>query len=115
MRILDAARPGKEGNWKTGRFSLPVRLYFLAEGDPMRLRVSLVNGLAPVIVMAVTFCLSACSRQTALPTATQASAARTIIVFMTDFGTAHDAVAIYRAVICGIAPEGRSTDITHEG
>src|SRR6266481_2308286 len=80
----------------------------------MRLRVSLVNGLAPVIVMAVTFCLSACSRQTALPTATQASAARAIIVFMTDFGTANDAVAICRAVIYGIAPEVRITDITHQ-
>src|SRR5882672_10746549 len=80
----------------------------------MRLRVSLVNGLAPVIVMAVTFCVSACSRQTALPTATQASAARPIIVFMTDFGTANDAVAICRAVIYGIAPEVRVTDITHQ-
>jgi len=80
----------------------------------MRLRVSLVNGLAPVIVMVATFCLSACSRQTALPTATQASAARPIIVFMTDFGTANDAVAICRAVIYGIAPEVRITDITHQ-
>ena len=80
----------------------------------MRLRISLVHGLAPVIVMAVTFCLSACSRQTALPTATQASAARPIIVFMTDFGTANDAVAICRAVIYGIAPEVRITDITHQ-
>src|SRR5712671_377935 len=114
MRILDAAPPGKEGNWQTGRFSFPVRLYFLAEGDPMRLRVSLVNGLAPVIIMVATFCLSACSRQTALPTATQASAARPIIVFMTDFGTANDAVAICRAVIYGIAPEVRITDITHQ-
>jgi len=114
MRILDALQLRKEGNWQTGRFSFPVRLYFLAEGDPMRLRVSLVNRLAPVIVMAVTFCLSACSRQTALPTATQASAARPIIVFMTDFGTANDAVAICRAVIYGIAPEVRITDITHQ-
>src|SRR5712672_494264 len=80
----------------------------------MRLRVSLVNGLAPVIIMVATFCLSACSRQTALPTATQASAARPIIVFMTDFGTANDAVAICRAVIYGIAPEVRITDITHQ-
>src|SRR5258707_14122391 len=56
----------------------------------------------------------ACSRQSALPTATQASAARPIIVFMTDFGTANDAVAICRAVIYGIAPEVRVTDITHQ-
>jgi len=58
--------------------------------------------------------MTACSRQSALPTATQASAARPIIVFMTDFGTANDAVAICRAVIYGIAPEVRVTDITHQ-
>ena len=33
---------------------------------------------------------------------------------MTDFGTANDAVAICRAVIYGIAPEVRLTDITHQ-
>jgi S-adenosylmethionine hydrolase len=36
------------------------------------------------------------------------------IVFMTDFGTANDAVAICRAVIFGIAPDVRLTDITHQ-
>jgi S-adenosylmethionine hydrolase len=33
---------------------------------------------------------------------------------MTDFGVANDAVAICRAVIFGIAPEARLTDITHQ-
>jgi S-adenosylmethionine hydrolase len=33
---------------------------------------------------------------------------------MTDFGTANDAVAICRAVIYGIVPEVRLTDITHQ-
>jgi S-adenosyl-L-methionine hydrolase (adenosine-forming) len=56
----------------------------------------------------------ACSRPAAVQTATQASLARPIIVFMTDFGTANDAVAICRAVIYGIAPEVRITDITHQ-
>ena len=36
------------------------------------------------------------------------------IVFMTDFGTANDAVAICRAVILGIAPDARIMDITHQ-
>src|SRR5246500_3281664 len=36
------------------------------------------------------------------------------IVFMTDFGTANDAVAICRAVMFGIAPDVRITDITHQ-
>src|SRR5205814_4639950 len=55
----------------------------------------------------------------ALPTkesgsAQSASAIRPTIVFMTDFGTANDAVAICRAVIYGIAPDVRLTDITHQ-
>jgi S-adenosylmethionine hydrolase len=36
------------------------------------------------------------------------------IVFMTDFGTANDSVAICKAVILGIVPDVRITDITHQ-
>jgi S-adenosylmethionine hydrolase len=46
--------------------------------------------------------------------APQMRSGRPTIVFMTDFGTANDAVAICRAVIWGIAPEVRLTDITHQ-
>lgn len=42
------------------------------------------------------------------------SAGRPSIVFMTDFGTANDAVAICKAVMIGIAPEARIMDITHQ-
>jgi len=78
----------------------------------MRLRVSRVNGVV-ALVMAAALCLGACSRQAA-PASAQASSARPAIVFMTDFGTANDAVAICRAVIYGIAPDVRITDITHQ-
>src|SRR5277367_83355 len=44
----------------------------------------------------------------------QAAAARPTIVFMTDFGTANDAVALCKAVIVGIAPDARIMDITHQ-
>jgi S-adenosylmethionine hydrolase len=64
--------------------------------------------------MTTALCLGACSRPAGVPTATQASPARPTIVFMTDFGTANDAVAICRAVIYSIAPEVRVTDITHQ-
>jgi S-adenosylmethionine hydrolase len=40
--------------------------------------------------------------------------ARPTIVFMTDFGTANDAVAICKAVIVRIAPDARIMDITHQ-
>src|SRR5215470_10134025 len=43
-----------------------------------------------------------------------APATHPTIVFMTDFGTANDAVAICRAVIYSIAPDIRLTDITHQ-
>src|SRR5499427_4852636 len=40
--------------------------------------------------------------------------ARPAIVFMTDFGSANDAVAICKAVMLGISPEARIMDITHQ-
>ena len=42
------------------------------------------------------------------------SGARPTIVFMTDFGTANDAVAICKAVMLGIVPDARIMDITHQ-
>jgi len=39
---------------------------------------------------------------------------RPTIVFMTDFGTANDAVAICKGVILGIVPDVRIVDITHQ-
>lgn len=43
-----------------------------------------------------------------------ATGAGSTIVFMTDFGTANDAVAVCKAVIAGIAPDARLMDITHQ-
>src|SRR3984893_5216399 len=49
------------------------------------------------------------------PALNETSPSRPTIVFMTDFGTANDAVAICRAVIFTIAPSNvRLTDITHQ-
>lgn len=42
------------------------------------------------------------------------SGARPTIVFMTDFGTANDAVALCKAVMLNIAPDVRIMDITHQ-
>jgi S-adenosylmethionine hydrolase len=76
--------------------------------------------IGPFLLSVLVFALLAvsCSRQ---PAQTDASAAsqgastrRPTIVFMTDFGTANDAVAICRAVIYNIAPDVRLTDITHQ-
>src|SRR5579872_2779451 len=42
------------------------------------------------------------------------SAHRPLIVFMTDFGTVDDAVAICKGVMLGIAPDARIVDLTHQ-
>jgi S-adenosylmethionine hydrolase len=43
-----------------------------------------------------------------------AASQRPTIVFITDFGTANDAVALCKAVIVNIAPDARIMDITHQ-
>ena len=61
---------------------------------------------------------AACSKTPApsdsVSTSLSPAGARPIIVFMTDFGTANDSVAICKAVMFGIAPESRIMDITHQ-
>ncbi len=67
-----------------------------------------------LLALALSAAAAACSRQPAGSQPTPASSPHPTIVFMTDFGIANDAVAICRAVIYGIAPEVRLTDITHQ-
>src|ERR1700728_1105104 len=69
--------------------------------------------IAAVLLLAIAFGRFAVSAHQQ-PTATNTAAPRPTIVFMTDFGTANDAVAICKAVITGIAPDTRIMDITHQ-
>jgi S-adenosylmethionine hydrolase len=84
---------------------------------PILHRSPIKQALTTLILIALT---AGCSqpppaKQTpSASTQTSPTAARPTIVFMTDFGTANDAVAICRAVIYGIAPDVRLTDITHQ-
>jgi S-adenosylmethionine hydrolase len=64
-----------------------------------------------LLVILTLFC-AACSKEPAQRDSS--AAARPTIVFMTDFGTANDAVAICKAVMLGIAPDARIMDITHQ-
>jgi S-adenosyl-L-methionine hydrolase (adenosine-forming) len=66
------------------------------------------------LLLAASALLSACGRQPTPGEAPGEAQRSATIVFMTDFGTANDAVAICRAVILGIAPGARVTDITHQ-
>lgn len=71
-----------------------------------------------VFLFAVSLVLLGCAKpqagNNASASAGQNSATRPTIVFMTDFGTANDAVAICKAVMIGIAPDARIMDITHQ-
>ena len=59
--------------------------------------------------------LASCSRSgSSVDSAAAKANARPVIVFMTDFGAANDAVAICKAVMLGIAPDARIMDITHQ-
>jgi S-adenosylmethionine hydrolase len=63
------------------------------------------------------FLLLGCAKPQPLMTPSQGDQngrTRPTLVFMTDFGTANDAVAICKAVMIGIAPDARIMDITHQ-
>ena len=72
------------------------------------------SGVLAILLFAV-FGFAGCGGQANHPdNAAKKTAARPTIVFMTDFGTANDAVAICKAVMIGIAPDARIMDITHQ-
>lgn len=68
------------------------------------------------MTLALAFCLAGCSRSSTPrnDAASQVSSRPPTIVFLSDFGTANDAVAVCKAVIAGIAPNARIMDITHQ-
>jgi S-adenosylmethionine hydrolase len=73
----------------------------------MRRRV-FVLALAALSLFAASCGRSLASRDTS------SAALHPTIVFITDFGTANDAVALCKAVILQIAPDARIMDITHQ-
>ena len=70
---------------------------------------------ATVVVLCVSMLLAAgCGTRPLKESPAQSAAAHPTIVFMTDFGTANDAVAICKAVMIQILPDVRIMDITHQ-
>ena len=75
----------------------------------------MTSRLRPSVVLLLALAIaSSCSKSPAQKDSAAQFASRPTIVFMTDFGTANDAVAICKAVIVGIAPQARIMDITHQ-
>jgi S-adenosylmethionine hydrolase len=66
------------------------------------------------LLLAVIVLAAGCGSSARKDESSKQPAARPTIVFMTDFGTANDAVAICKAVIIGIVPAARIMDITHQ-
>lgn len=58
--------------------------------------------------------LTGCARRAAREHSDMKAKSHPAIVFMTDFGTANDSVAICKAVMLGIAPNSPIMDITHQ-
>jgi len=76
---------------------------------------STLRRLAAIVVLTMANFAAGCSRPASTRDANVANTGRRpTIVFMTDFGTANDAVAICKAVMIGIAPDARIMDITHQ-
>jgi S-adenosylmethionine hydrolase len=71
-------------------------------------------GRRVVLFLGLVALASGCASPPAPKELVQSAPRKPTIVFMTDFGTANDAVAICKAVIAGIAPDARLTDITHQ-
>src|SRR2546426_929894 len=69
-----------------------------------------MSRILPLAAISIASILSGCTHRPAQ----SPPAPRPTIVFMTDFGTANDSVAICKAVIAGIAPGARIMDITHQ-
>jgi S-adenosylmethionine hydrolase len=66
------------------------------------------------IILAILMTVMAVAGCSAPPQQETAPKAHATIVFMTDFGTANDAVAICKAVMLQVAPDARIMDITHQ-
>ncbi len=72
------------------------------------------RAAAGVAVYALVLLAASCGTRPAKELPAQPAAEHPTIVFMTDFGTANDAVAICKAVIIQIVPDARIMDITHQ-
>ena len=80
----------------------------------MRRSLGLFAVLPLVLACVIAGCANPDSARKSASTSAIPGAARPTIVFMTDFGTTNDAVAICRAVMVGIAPDVRIMDVTHQ-
>lgn len=87
---------------------------FFEGGRVITIRLGVLHGVLFLSVLTLVGCGKPPAGPNGTSPASQNPAVRPAIVFMTDFGTANDAVAICKAVMIGIAPDARIMDITHQ-
>jgi S-adenosylmethionine hydrolase len=120
--MIEPTQPGEKG--------LPLALCIMRreQGELMirRLRREKNRFATPsrmeLLALVCVFCAAACAHAPAQKTSGSqgaltsgaATTQRPTLVFMTDFGTANDAVALCKAVMLSIAPDVRIMDITHQ-
>jgi S-adenosylmethionine hydrolase len=78
------------------------------------MRILRTRGSAILSVFLLVISVAGCGSRANHEEAVKKPAALPTIVFVTDFGTANDAVAICKAVILGIVPDVHIMDITHQ-
>jgi S-adenosylmethionine hydrolase len=95
--------------------NIKIRSPRSTKGVPVQFFLTRSRVLSFLLLTALSVAAAGCATQSTHPDESQKkSATRSTIVFMTDFGTANDAVAICKAVMLGIAPDARIMDITHQ-
>ena len=77
-------------------------------------RLVVLRGVLFLSILTVVSCGKPQSTSDNASSSSRNPSVRPTIVFMTDFGTANDAVAICKAVMISIAPDARIMDITHQ-
>src|SRR5713226_6961373 len=97
----------------TPRLTLLARKLQRRNGVLMISRVRFHVLLLLILALIGAACSKDPAQKDSASTSLSPSGAHPTLVFMTDFGTANDAVAICKAVMVGIAPEARIMDITH--
>jgi hypothetical protein len=73
-----------------------------------------LKSIFAVAILFVSALAAGCGTKPQSEARSQSAPSRPTIVFMTDFGTANDAVAICKAVMLQIVPDVRIMDITHQ-
>jgi S-adenosylmethionine hydrolase len=91
---------------------IPGKADVLLLGETARYRK--LKSILAIGVLFASAMAAGCGTKPTAETQPQASPQHPTIVFMTDFGTANDAVAICKAVMLQIVPDVRIMDITHQ-